>query len=69
MWAHAALRQHGVAVPEADTVQAMTNVLFAIQHATERGRFPDDRNGSPQRRPSGAGGHCVRRGIFCWTTR
>ena len=39
MWAHAALRRHGVAVPEADTVHAMTSVLFAIQEANERGRF------------------------------
>ena len=39
VWAHAALRRHGVAVPEADTVHAMSSVLFAIQDAAERGRF------------------------------
>jgi hypothetical protein len=44
MWAHDALRRHGVAVPEDDTINAMMDVYFAIEDADERGRF-----GQPKR--------------------
>jgi hypothetical protein len=38
-WAHAALRRHGVAVPEDDTINAMMSVFFMIEEANERGWF------------------------------
>jgi hypothetical protein len=39
MWAHAALRRHGVAVPKDDEINAMMHVFFQIEDAYERGRF------------------------------
>jgi hypothetical protein len=38
-WAHAALRRHGIAVSEYDTVAATMNVFAAIDDAVERGKF------------------------------
>src|SRR6266511_4169080 len=39
LWAHAALRRHGIPVHEYDKGNACLNVFFEIQEAVERGKF------------------------------
>src|SRR5262249_56892835 len=39
IWAHEALRRHGITVSEHDTITALVGVYTHIEEANERGRF------------------------------